>query len=38
MKDLVHVWNTNHDIQYVLDSYSCVVYIYVTIYLKTTKE
>ena len=27
MKDLVHVWNANHDIQYVLDQYSCVVYI-----------
>ena len=27
MKDLVHVWNANHDIQYVLDPYSCVVYI-----------
>ena len=25
MKDLVHVWNANHDIQYVLDPYSCVV-------------
>ena len=27
MKDLVHVWNANHDIQYLLDPYSCVVYI-----------
>ena len=27
MKDLVHVWNANNDIQYVLDPYSCVVYI-----------
>ena len=27
MKGLVHVWKANHDIQYVLDPYSCVVYI-----------
>lgn len=27
MKHFVHVWNANHDIQYVLDPYSCVVYI-----------
>ena len=27
MKQFVNVWNANHDIQYVLDPYSCVVYI-----------
>ena len=27
MKDLLNVWKANHDIQYVLDPYSCVVYI-----------
>ena len=27
MTDLIHVWKANHDIQYVLDPYSCVVYI-----------
>ena len=27
MKNLIHVWKANHDIQYVLDPYSCVVYI-----------
>ena len=27
MTQLVHVWKANHDIQYVLDPYSCVVYI-----------
>ena len=27
MTQLVNVWNANHDIQYVLDPYSCVVYI-----------
>ena len=27
MNQLVHVWKANHDIQYVLDPYSCVVYI-----------
>ena len=27
MNQLVHVWKANHDIQYVLDPYSCVIYI-----------
>ena len=27
MTQLVHIWKANHDIQYVLDPYSCVVYI-----------
>ena len=27
MKHFVHMWKANHDIQYVLDPYSCVVYI-----------
>ena len=27
MFHLIHVWRANHDIQYVLDPYSCVVYI-----------
>ena len=27
MTDLINVWKANHDIQYVLDPYSCVVYI-----------
>ena len=27
MTQLVNVWNANHDIQYVQDPYSCVVYI-----------
>ena len=27
MSHLIHVWQANHDIQYVLDPYSCVVYI-----------
>ena len=27
MKKLINVWKANHDIQYVLDPYSCVVYI-----------
>ena len=27
MKELINVWKGNHDIQYVLDPYSCVVYI-----------
>ena len=27
MTDLIHVWKANHDIQYVLDPYSCIVYI-----------
>ena len=27
MKQLINVWKANHDIQYVLDPYSCVVYI-----------
>ena len=27
MSHLIHVWKANHDIQYVLDPYSCVVYI-----------
>ena len=27
MSNLIHVWKANHDIQYVLDPYSCVVYI-----------
>jgi len=27
MTQLIHVWQANHDIQYVLDPYSCVVYI-----------
>ena len=27
MSQLVHVWKANHDIQYVLDPYSCVIYI-----------
>ena len=27
MLDLISVWKANHDIQYVLDPYSCVVYI-----------
>ena len=27
MSHLLHVWKANHDIQYVLDPYSCVVYI-----------
>ena len=27
MFHLIHVWKANHDIQYVLDPYSCVVYI-----------
>ena len=27
MTHLIHVWKANHDIQYVLDPYSCVVYI-----------
>ena len=27
MKDLIDVWKANHDIQYVLDPYSCIVYI-----------
>ena len=28
MFHLLHVWKANHDIQYVLDPYSCVVYIW----------
>ena len=27
MSQLGHVWKANHDIQYVLDPYSCFVYI-----------
>ena len=27
MKKLINVWKANHDIQYVLDPYGCVVYI-----------
>ena len=27
LNQLVHVWKANHDIQYVLDPYSCIVYI-----------
>ena len=27
MTQLIHVWRANHDIQYVLDPYSCVIYI-----------
>ena len=27
MTQLLHVWKANHDIQYVLDPYSCVIYI-----------
>ena len=27
MTQLVHIWKANHDIQYVLDPYSCVMYI-----------
>ena len=27
MTHFIHVWKANHDIQYVLDPYSCVVYI-----------
>ena len=27
MTNLINVWQANHDIQYVLDPYSCVVYI-----------
>ena len=27
MNQLVHVWKANHNIQYVLDPYSCIVYI-----------
>ena len=27
MKNMLHVWQANHDIQFVLDAYSCIVYI-----------
>ena len=27
MYHLIHMWRANHDIQYVLDPYSCVIYI-----------
>ena len=27
MKDLLGVWNANHDIQYILDAYACAMYI-----------
>ena len=27
MKDLVMTWKANHDIQYVLNAHSCVMYI-----------
>ena len=27
MKDLLGVWNANHDVQYVLDAYACAMYI-----------
>ena len=27
MSHLIHVWKANHDIQYMLDPYSCVIYI-----------
>ena len=27
MKDLVMAWQANHDIQYILDEYCCVIYI-----------
>ena len=27
MKNLLHVWQANHDVQYVLDAYQCITYI-----------